>query len=210
MDRDDFDDDAFDDRDDRDGPSDGDDGFGGDGPDGFDEFDEFDEPLDDHETALVRQDLLDLADFEAAFRAEGYRGVTVWCHDCVEEHYFPWDMLRENLQLLLETGETPVHEPAFQPEPDRYVPWDYARGYVDALRDAGVSDRLEVGACHRCGLSLPGEASMANFCPRCGAPLVAPRLVAALSDVGLDDDLVRAVLRAAGLPGDPAQQRDEG
>jgi hypothetical protein len=117
--------------------------------DGFDDEGFDDEPLDEHETAMIQQDLTDLADFEATFRPEGYRGVAVWCPDCVEEHYYPWDMLRENLQLLLDTGETPVHEPAFAPEPDRYIQWDYARGYVDALRDAGVAERVDLRACGR-------------------------------------------------------------
>src|SRR5690554_1874334 len=103
-----------------------------------DGFDDVEQPLDAHETQLIKQDLSDLAEFEHAFAAEGYRGVAVFCQDCTEEHYYPWDMLRENLELLLETGETPVHEPAFAPEPDRYIPWDYARGYIDALRDTGV------------------------------------------------------------------------
>jgi RNase P subunit RPR2 len=163
-----------------------------------DEFD--DEPLDEHETALVRQDLVDLADFRATFEAEGYRGVAVWCHDCVEEHYFPWDMLRENLQLLLETGETPVHEPAFQPEPERYVPWDYARGYVDALKDVGVDERLAVAACPRCGIALEEELQRANFCPRCGTTLVGSRLEEALFRAGLDRAATALALREAGLP----------
>ena len=169
------------------------------GDDGFDD-EGFDEPLDDHETALVRQDLVDLADFESAFRDEGYRGVTVWCHDCVEEHYFPWDMLRENLELLLETGETPVHEPAFQPEPDRYIPWDYARGYVDALKDVGVDARLVVDACHRCGIELPDDLSRANFCPRCGTTLLTGRLEEALRSAGLSDERIAQILGQSGLP----------
>jgi RNase P subunit RPR2 len=185
-----FDDDPFDEE-----------GFDG---DGFD-----DEPLDEHETALVRQDLTDLADFRVTFEAEGYRGVAVWCHDCVEEHYFPWDMLRENLQLLLETGETPVHEPAFQPEPERYVPWDYARGYVDALKDVGVDQRLEVGDCPRCGVALEGDLTRANFCPRCGTVLLTARLTDALEAAGLDADTVRTILAAAGVPGAPSTRPGE-
>jgi RNase P subunit RPR2 len=170
--------------------------------DDFDELDDFDdEPLDEHETAMIQQDLTDLADFEATFRSEGYRGVAVWCPDCVEEHYYPWDMLRENLQLLLDTGETPVHEPAFAPEPDRYIQWDYARGYVDALRDAGVGDRLSLGRCGRCGLELPETMRQGNFCPRCGSPLLIERLADALRAVGLDDEQVSEALRRAGLPG---------
>jgi hypothetical protein len=169
--------------------------------DEFDDIEDFDEePLDEHESALIEQDLADLADFESAFRPEGYRGVAVWCPDCVEEHYYPWDMLRENLQLLLDTGETPVHEPAFAPEPDRYIQWDYARGYVDALRDAGVTERLAVGRCGRCGLELNDALSQASFCPRCGAALLKDRLVAALEEAGLSGESIADVLRRAGLP----------
>jgi hypothetical protein len=172
----------------------------GDDFDGFEDPDEFsDLPLDEHESQLVEQDLTDLADFEAAFRPEGYRGVAVWCQDCAEEHYYPWDMLRENLTLLLDTGETPVHEPAFAPEPSRYVPWDYARGYVDALRDSGVGDRIAVDACTQCGLTLPEEFRSANFCPRCGVALVRERLRAALDKAGLGEDAISEVMRATGF-----------
>jgi hypothetical protein len=170
--------------------------------DDFDELDGFDdEPLDEHETAMIQQDLTDLADFEATFRPEGYRGVAVWCPDCVEEHYYPWDMLRENLQMLLDTGETPVHEPAFAPEPDRYIQWDYARGYVDALRDAGVAERVDVAACGRCGLELAPPLQQGNFCPRCGNALLGVRLTHVLTEAGLDDATTQTVLRRIGLPG---------
>jgi predicted RNA-binding Zn-ribbon protein involved in translation (DUF1610 family) len=170
--------------------------------DDFDELDGFDdEPLDEHETAMIQQDLTDLADFEATFRPEGYRGVAVWCPDCVEEHYYPWDMLRENLELLLDTGETPVHEPAFAPEPDRYIQWDYARGYVDALRDAGVAERVDLAACSRCGLEFAPPLPQGNFCPRCGTALLGARLAKVLSEAGLDDASTETVLRRVGLPG---------
>jgi ribosomal protein L40E len=173
-----------------------------------DRDDDLDDRLNDHESALVQQDLTDLADFEATFRAEGYRGVAVWCHDCVEEHYFPWDMLRENLQMLLETGETPVHEPAFQPDPDRYVPWDYARGYVDALKDVGVDQRLRLDVCGRCGFRLPDPIGEANFCPRCGSTLLAARLAEALGEAGLDEDTVRTLCARIGLPLGPGNAAD--
>lgn len=156
-------------------------------------------PLDEHETALIEQDLVDLESFEAAFRMEGYKGVSVFCQDCVEDHFYPWDMLRENLNVLLQTGDTPVHEPAFAPDPHEYIPWEYARGYVDAMRDLGVDARQGVGVC-KCGFALPDELALANFCPRCGAPLVGGRLAEVLRARGFDDDEVLAVLRQVGLP----------
>lgn len=174
-----------------------------------DEFDEFDDdfdhgeplPLDDHESAMVQQDLVDLEAFEETFRAEGYRGVSVYCRDCEIEHYYPWELLRENLRLLLETGETPVHEPAFDPNPADYVPWEYARGYVDALNDAGVAARLALPGCPTCGLDLPDEIGPANFCPRCATPLMGPRLVTALRARGISDDDTTSILHEIGLPG---------
>lgn len=172
-----------------------------------DEFEEFEdddfvaEPLDEHEAAMVARDLADLADFEETFAPEGYRGVAVFCHDCVEEHLYPWGMLRENLTTLIETGETPVHEPAFAPEPDRYIPWDYARGYVDALRDTGSGDRIRLEACPRCSLALEGNVAAGNFCPRCGTPLLRGRLVEALTNQGLSEEDVTAIVRRCGLPG---------
>lgn len=170
--------------------------------DEFEEFDEFeDEPLDDRETALIQQDLIDLDEFEAAFRPEGYRGVAVWCQDCGEEHYYPWDMLRGNLQVLMDTGETPVHEPAFAPEPDRYVQWEYARGYVDALRDAGVGDRLRLDSCPRCGLHFTDDMRSSNFCPRCASPLLTARLRQSLEASGLSEEAIETTLRQAGLIG---------
>ena len=163
-------------------------------------FDDEAPGLDEHEAALVAQDLEDLTAFEEAFAPDGYRGMAVYCQDCAEDHYYPWEMLRENLRLLLETGDIPVHEPAFAPNPDRYVPWDYARGYVDALRDVGVHDRLDVVTCGRCGFTLPTELQTGNFCPRCGTTLMGPRLVETLAAVGMDDHAIDQVLLQLGLP----------
>jgi len=168
------------------------------------EFEEFEDddprPLDDHESAMVRQDLVDLDSFEKTFEPEGYRGVSLYCNDCGEEHYYPWQMLRENLKVLLDTGETPVHEPAFAPDPDQYVPWEYARGYVDALHDVGVTERIELERCPRCRLKFKDSVRAGNFCPRCGQPLVAARLFEALEQRGIDGDAAVQVMREAGFP----------
>lgn len=170
----------------------------------YEEGDDFDDtvgaPLDARESALIRQDLQDLERFHATFAREGYRGVSVYCQDCGEEHYYPWEMLRENLRTLLETGETPVHEPAFSPNPEEYIPWEYARGYVDALADLGVDRRVDADQCPRCRYKLPGEVAQANFCPRCGTTLLAERLRAVLEELGFGPEEVRTVLQKVGLP----------
>ncbi len=178
-----------------------------DGPN--DEFDEHEDaheedgppPLGGAESALIRRDLRDLQVFEETFEAEGFRGVAIFCQDCVEEHFYPWDMMRENLQVLLETGDTPVHEPAFAPDPDQYVPWEYARGYVDALGDAGVFGRRDVEGCPRCGWKAAERETQASFCPRCGNPLLRERLRDALLDRGFEADEVDEIVHESGLPG---------
>jgi hypothetical protein len=165
------------------------------------EFSEHDHgPLPDEESWQVSQDLDDLDAFEQVFAGEGVKGVSMFCHDCDEEHFYRWELLRNSLELLLETGEIPVHEPAFQPNPDDYVPWEYARGYVDALRDAGVDQRTSVDHCPRCGLHLTDTLASANWCPRCAAPLLAARLRIALGDIGIGTAATNRVLRSIGLP----------
>jgi ribosomal protein S27AE len=176
--------------------------------DGYDDFDDDFEPhepvqLGQDEAALVEQDLTDLAAIEAAFQGEGYRGVAVFCQDCVEEHLYPWDLLRGNLELLLETGDLPVHEPAYAPDPDLYVPWEYARGYVHALHAVGADRRLELRECPQCGLGLTEPQRAANFCPRCGQALLIGRLQAALEAIGLTSETIAEVRTAIGYPGAP-------
>ncbi len=62
--------------------------------------------------------------------------VEIECEDCHEPHYFDWDLLRGNLRYLLDSGKPRVHEPAYDPDPDHYVTWEYARGYADGVHDA--------------------------------------------------------------------------
>jgi hypothetical protein len=90
-------------------------------------------------SAQEREDLLaDLAELEiyqVLLGPKGVRGLVVDCEDCREPHYFDWDLLRGNLKHLLDSGRPRVHEPAYDPDPDHYVTWDYARGYADAVDD---------------------------------------------------------------------------
>jgi len=104
---------------------------------GLDDLSEGAEP--ESLTAAERQDVLeDLADLEiyqALLGAAGIRGLVIECEDCREPHYFDWDLLRGNLRHLLSAGRPRVHEPAFNPDPDHYVTWEYARGYTDGVHD---------------------------------------------------------------------------
>jgi hypothetical protein len=91
------------------------------------------QPLSDDERADVLADLAELAEFRATLAPHGIEGITVDCGDCGEQHFFGWDLMAANLRALLGEGRTHVHEPAFAPDRDAYVSWDYARGYADAV-----------------------------------------------------------------------------
>ena len=160
-------------------------------PDLFDPFgfdDESDsaefEPIDEEERAALLEDLRDLAEFREALEPRGFRGVVIPCPDCEEDHYFSWSLLRENLEHILEHGEPRVHEPAFEPEVDRYVTWDYGRGFVDGLLEA--ERETETAATELREGTSPVEASR--------------RLHRALLTRGLSEDEVAAVLSEGGLP----------
>jgi hypothetical protein len=146
------------------------------------------EPIDDEERAALLDDLADLAEFREALEPRGFRGVVIPCPDCEEDHFFSWSLLRENLEHILDRGEPRVHEPAFEPDVDRYVPWDYARGFVDGLLE-GERETSTL----RDGWTSPMEASR--------------RLRRALTTRGLTEDEVTAVLNEGGLPlADPGDQ----
>jgi len=91
-------------------------------------------PLSDQERADVQADLAELRDFRRTLTPAGVAGILVECADCGEQHYFGWELMAANLRALLGDGRTHVHEPAYAPDPDAYVTWDYARGYLDAVR----------------------------------------------------------------------------
>ena len=86
------------------------------------------QPLDPQERMAVEADLADLAVYEALLAHKGIRGLVVCCDECQQDHYHDWDMLRANLLQLLVDGTVRPHEPAYDPEPDAYVTWDYCRG----------------------------------------------------------------------------------
>ncbi len=93
------------------------------------------DPLSEAEREDVLEDLADLAIYQALLGPVGVRGLVIECEDCHEPHYFDWDLLGANLRHLLESGRPRVHEPAFDPDPEHYVTWEYARGYSDGVHD---------------------------------------------------------------------------
>jgi hypothetical protein len=99
--------------------------------------DEFDEPpLSAEEREELITDLADLEGFRALLEPRDVLGIVIECEDCGERHYMDWDLVVGNLRSLLTIGRTRVHEPAYAPEPTRYVSWEYARGYADAVLEA--------------------------------------------------------------------------
>ncbi|HEY7668600.1 MAG TPA: DUF5319 family protein [Actinomycetota bacterium] len=160
---------------------------------------EREEPLDlsPDERADVEADLDDLAAMRSTFEGQGVKGVVIACQDCGANHFYEWELLRDNLEHMLQTGEPRMHEPAFDIQEEEYIQWDYGKGYVDALADTGLEPdrRIEVSHCPWCETALE---TFFQFCPRCGRSLGAVRLYKELVDRGLDEREVRSLLVRAG------------
>jgi hypothetical protein len=154
--------------------------------------------LEPEEEDNVRADLEDLGGMRQVFQPQGVKGVVIACPDCGENHFYEWELLRENLEHMLQTGEPRMHEPAFEVREDEYIQWDYGKGYIDALADTGLEpdNRVEVSRCPWC--ETPLEVHF-QFCPKCGRSLGAVRLYRELVQRGLDDREIRAMLVRAGF-----------
>ena len=102
------------------------------------------DPLTPAEREDVLEDLADLEIYQALLTPVGVRGLVIECEDCHEPHYFDWDLLRGNLRHLLDSGRPRVHEPAYDPDPDHYVTWEYAHEEIplEAPLGAPVMDRM--------------------------------------------------------------------
>ena len=154
--------------------------------------------LDPEEREDVEADLDDLKGMRRVFQTQGVKGVVIACPDCGSNHFYDWDLLRESLEHMLQTGEPRMHEPAFQPREDEYIQWDYGKGYLDALSDTGLESvhRIEVTACPWCETPIEDHF---GYCPRCGRSLAALRIYRELLERGLDEREVRAMLVRSGF-----------
>lgn len=154
--------------------------------------------LDADEQRDVRADLADLDRMREAFASQGIKGVVIACPDCGEDHYYEWELLRENLQHLLSTGEQRMHEPAFSVDEDEYVDWEYGRGYVDARDDLGMATPRPLAA-DRCAWCRASTGAADAFCATCGRAMAPVRLLAELVARGIADPEARALLLRAGF-----------
>ncbi len=105
-----------------------------------------DRPLEEDEREALEQDLVDVQVLKEVLGPKGIKGTVFFCPDCDEDHYLTWDLLAGNLRELLAEGESPVHEPAFDPDPDEYVSWDYARGFLDGYESFEQEELSELAA----------------------------------------------------------------
>ena len=118
--------------------------FADDPDDPVHELEALDDPEDDedsvHRTVMSQDELLEELEeielMEAALSPKGIRGLSMHCPDCDVLHYFDWDLMRASAKHIAEYGQPRVHEPAISPDEDDYVPYSYARGYIDAMLDA--------------------------------------------------------------------------
>lgn len=172
--------------------------------------DGLEEDIEDEEREALEQDLVDVRALKAVLGLRGIRGIVVWCPECETDHYLGWDLLAGNLQQILQDGEPPVHEPAWDPDPDEYVTWDYARGFLDGVENY-PDDGEGLEKCGYCGISLPEEGPPVHYCPECGESQAPVRLMLRLRREGWSGERVADLLKRSGfeLPVfDPSEPED--
>ena len=97
-------------------------------PASFLEEDEQVMPLTDDDRIAIIHDLALVQKFASILGPRGIDGIFFLCEDCQENHFYEWDIMAANMRATLEGELAPVHEPGAEPDPSRYVPWDYALG----------------------------------------------------------------------------------
>ncbi len=163
-----------------------------------------DEPVEEpmeltaQEREDIAADLEDLAAMRTVFTDQSVKGVVIACADCGQNHFYEWELIRENLEQMLTTGEPRMHEPAWNIDETEYIQWDYGKGYVDALADTGLdpASRIEVTRCPWC--ETPFDTTT-RFCPACGRSLGALRLYTELLGRGFGEREARSMLVRAGF-----------
>ena len=165
-----------------------------------DDFDDgsIPEEIDEIEREALHQDLVDVKTLKAVLGSRGIKGVVVYCPDCEGDHFLGWDLLAGNLQQILEAGRPPVHEPAWEPDPDEYVSWDYARGFLDGY-ETYPEERAAGQSCGYCGSPLPEGGYDWAYCPSCGRDLAPINLVSYLRRKGWTGEAIAELLEQTGF-----------
>lgn len=156
------------------------------------------EEIDEEEREALEQDLVDVKTLKNILSSRGVRGVVVYCPDCEDDHFLDWDLLAANLEQILKTGEPPVHEPAWEPDPDEYVGWDYARGFLDGF-ETYPEEHGGGETCGYCGNALPPGGYEWAFCPSCGKELAPINLVLELRRRGWSGEQIGKLLDRTGF-----------
>ncbi|HLI56688.1 MAG TPA: DUF5319 family protein [Actinomycetota bacterium] len=156
------------------------------------------EEIDAEEREALQQDLVDVNTLKSVLASRGIKGVVVYCPDCEDDHFLGWDLLADNLRQILESGEPPVHEPAWEPDPDEYVTWDYALGFLDGY-EAFTEDRTGEEACAWCGSRLPEGGYSWSYCPTCGRTLGPVNLMIELKRQGWSEQRIVELLERSGF-----------
>jgi hypothetical protein len=167
------------------------------GAEGDDErAEDISQQIDEVERDALRRDLIDVRTLKAVLESKGIRGVIVWCPDCEADHFLGWDLLANNLQQILDEGEPPVHEPAWNPDPDEYVTWDYARGYLDGFEN--LAEGARAAECGYCSAPLAQDQNI-KYCPSCGHAVAPLNLTIQLKKEGWTQEAIDKLLLNAGF-----------
>jgi hypothetical protein len=89
----------------------------------------------------LERDLGDVDLLKEILGEQGVKGASFYCSVCEDQHYLSWDLLGGNIKQLLDAGEAFVHEPAYLPDPEEYVTWEYAQGFLDGFQLYLTDDR---------------------------------------------------------------------
>ena len=110
-----------------------------------DERSEPDQPyeLTAEERRDIQADLDDLASMRSVFSTQSVKGVVIACQECGANHFYEWELLRDDLEHMLQSGEPRMHEPAFDIAEEEYIQWDYGKGLCGRAHGHGARARTK-------------------------------------------------------------------
>lgn len=101
--------------------------------------------LPEQQQIHLERDLIEVRTLRDIFVPRGIKGAYLHCPRCRLDHYLDWELIADGLEQSLDTGHPRIHEPAVDPDPSKYVSWDYAVGLLDGYesfrqtQDPGIS-----------------------------------------------------------------------